>query len=91
MTERTQIDWTSDANLRDWTVAGAAALTVAAALVAPAVPVPAALGLLVVSACLRRPPLVALAIAVLVGGHVIGSIADRRRAVAPDEGAAREP
>jgi mannopine transport system permease protein len=32
-----------------------------------------------------------LSIAVLVGGHVIGSIADRRRAVAPDEGAAREP
>jgi competence protein ComEC len=69
MTERTQIDWTSDATLRDWTVAGAAALTVAAALVAPAVPVPAALGLLVVSACLRRPPLVALAIALLVGAR----------------------
>lgn len=32
-----------------------------------------------------------LSIAVLVGGHVIGSIADRRRAAAPDEGAAREP
>lgn len=58
----------------DWMVAGAAALAVAAALVAPAVPVPAvpvpvALGIVAVCVALRRPTLVALAIAVLVGAR----------------------